>query len=319
MKRSLAVAALVTLAAVPGRGDGRRVLDGIVVRVNDRIITVTGMRARAAEHAAERGQPVPVQAYPSLVQEAADELCLLERGAELKIEISDQEVDAAIQQLKEQNRVPDDETFARMLRELGLTLPRLRQRMHDNIMVNRVLSNEVGELPITEEEVRQLYERDKQSYAVPERFALEHIVYPVAPDRSDLQLKLARARRLVAAARAGESFLDLVAQETALGDATGGDLGALVLTDLRPEVRDVVAAMKPGEISEPFVSGIGVHVGRLREKIPAAYRPFEEVAEELRNRELDERYRNRLRGVVDGLKTRYVVVVHPELFTPVGS
>lgn len=319
MKRLLAVAAILTLAAAPGRSDGRRVVDGIVVRVNDRIITVTGMRARAADHAAERGQPVPVQAYPTLVQEAADELCLLERGAELKIEISDQEIDAAIEQLKEQNRVPDEETFTRMLRELGLTLPRLRQRLHDNIMVNRVLSNEVGELPITEEEVRQRYERDKESYAVPERYALEHIVYPVAPDRSDLQLKLARARRLVAAARAGGSFLELVAQETALGDATGGDLGALVLTDLRPEVRDVVAAMKPGEISEPFVSGIGVHVGRLREKIPASYRPFEEVAEELRNRELDERYRNRLRGVVDGLKTRYVVVVHPEMFVPVGT
>jgi parvulin-like peptidyl-prolyl isomerase len=300
-------------------GDGRQIVDAIVVRVNDRIITVTGMRQRAAEHAAERGQPVPVEAYPMLVQEAADELCLLERGAELKVEISDEEIDAAIQQLKEQNRVPDDETFARMLRELGLSLPRLRQRLHDNIMVNRVLSHEVGELPLTEEEVRQRYERDKENYAVPERFALEHIVYPVAPDRSDLQLKLARARRLVAAARAGGSFLDLVTQETALGDATGGDLGVLVLTDLRPEVRDVVAAMKPGDISEPFVSAIGVHVGRLRERLPASYKPFSEVAEELRNRELDERYRNRLRGVVDGLKTRYVVVVHPELFTPVGS
>jgi parvulin-like peptidyl-prolyl isomerase len=317
MKRLLATTALVAVAAAV-HADGRRVLDAIVVRVNDRIITVTGMRARAAEHAAETGRPVPVEAYPALVQEAADELCLLERGVELKLEVSDEEVDAAIQQLKEQNRVPDDETFTRQLRELGLSLPRLRQRLHDNIMVNRVLSREVGELPITEEELRQRYERDKEKYAIPERYALEHIVYPVAPDRSDLQLQLARARRLVAAARTGGTFLDLVAQETALGDANGGDLGALVLTDLRAEVRDVVAALKPGEISEPFVSSIGVHVGRLREKIPASYRPFGEVEEELRNRELDERYRNRLRGVVDGLKTRYVVVLHPELFVPVG-
>jgi parvulin-like peptidyl-prolyl isomerase len=319
MRRLLAATALVALVGVDARGDGRRIVDAIVVRVNDRIITVTGMRERAADHAAERGQPVPVEAYPMLVQEAADELCLLERAAELKIEISEQEIDAAIQQLREQNRVPDDETFTRMLRDLGMSLPRLRQRLQDNITVNRVLSQEVGELPITEEEVRQRYERDKEKYAIPERYALEHIVYPVAPDRSDLQLKLARARRLVAAARAGGSFLDLVTQETALGDATGGDLGALVLSDLRAEVRDVVAAMKPGDISEPFVSAIGVHVGRLREKFPASYRPFAEVAEELHNRELDERYRNRLRGVVDGLKTRYVVVVHPELFTPVSS
>ncbi len=318
MKRLLATTALIAVAAA-AHADGRQVLDGIVVRVNDRIITVTGMRQRATEHAAETGRPVPVEAYPALVQEAADELCLLERGVELKIEVGDQEIDAAIQQLKEQNRVPDDETFTRQLRELGLSLPRLRQRLQDNIMVNRVLSTEVGELPITEEEVRQRYERDKEQFAIPERYALEHIVYPVAPDRSNLQLQLARARRLVAAARAGGSFLELVAQETGFGDASGGDLGALVLTDLRAEVRDVVAALKPGEISEPFVSGIGVHVGRLREKVPASYKPFEEVAQELRNRELDERYRNRLRGVVDNLKTRYVVVLHPELFTPVGS
>lgn len=319
MKRLLTATALAALAAASAFAAGPRVLDGIVVRVNDRIITVTGMRARAAEHAAERGQPVPVEAYPMLVQEAADELCLLERGEELKLEVADQEIEAAIQQLKEQNRVPDDETFNRMLRELGMTMPRLRQRLHDNIMTNRVLSREVGDLPITEEEVRQRYERDKEKFAIPERFALEHIVYPVAPDRSDLQLKLARARRLIAAARSGGTFLDLVAQETALGDASGGDLGALVLTDLRPEVRDAVAALKPGDVSEPFVSATGVHVARLRERVPATYKPFAEVEEELRNRELDERYRTKLRGVVDNLKTRYVVVLHPELFTPVAS
>jgi len=93
----------------------------------------------------------------------------------------------------------------------------------------------------------------------------------------------------------------------------------VAVNDLRPEVREAVANLKPGAISDPFVSSAGVHVVRLLERIPPGFKPFSEVSDDLRQREMAERYRKKMHSVVDDLKKRYVVEVHPELFTPAAK
>ncbi len=315
MKRTMLVVCAAFLGAASLGAGTRQVVEGIVVRVNDRILTIADMRQRALEKAAENGKPVTPDQYADLVNESADELCLLERAKELKIEVGDDEVKAAVDQLKEQNHVPDDATWEKMLANWGLTPERLRSRLRDSIMVNRTLAREVGNLPITEEELRQRYQKDKEEFRVPERFHLEHLVIPPSADPAEEAARMAEASRLVAAARAGGDFLSLVKDEVAAGRGSGGDLGVIALSDLRPEVRAQVEKLKPGQISDPFASPAGIHVVRVTEIIPPSYKPFEKVEDEIREKELSERYHERLRGIVDGLKRRYVVEVHPELFT----
>ncbi len=310
--------ALLLLAlATPVLADGpRQLVEAIVVRVNDRILTTADLRQRVAERLAETGRAVPPDQYPALVRDAADELCMLERGVELKIEVSDDEVSAAVKDLRVQNQVQDEATFEKMLASTGMTLSALRARLRDTMIVNRVLSREVGNFPITEEELRQRFAREQELYREPEKVRLEHAVYPLAADGKDGAEKEAAARRLVAAARAGGEFLALVQKETEAGLATGGDLGELVDTDLRDEVRDAVVKLKAGEVSEPFRSLAGVHVIRVVERIPSKVKAFETVVEELRQREMSDRYRDRMTGIVEDLKKRYVVQVRPELFQP---
>ncbi|OFV79918.1 MAG: hypothetical protein A2Y78_11685 [Acidobacteria bacterium RBG_13_68_16] len=295
----------------------RQLVEGIVVRVNDRILTTADIRQRATERASETGKPFPQEAYLDLVQQAADELCILERAAELKLEISNDEVNAAVQQLREENHVPDDAAFESMLRGSGLTLEGLKARLRDTILIQRLIKREVGDLPITEEELRQRYQQEKDKFMIGERAHLEHIVIPVAADRSDLEARLAAARRLVAAARASGDFKALVEKEVAAGQGSGGDLGIVVIEDLRPEVRDAVVKLKAGEISDPFTSRAGIHAVQLIERIPPSPKPFEELEGQLRQQELDERYRSHINSVVTELKKRYIVETHPEFMATI--
>ena len=295
----------------------RQLVEGIVVRVNDHILTTADIRQRANERAAEVGKPFPNEAYPDLVQQAADELCILERAAELKLEVSNEEVNAAVQQLREDNHVPDDAAFEVMLHSSGLTLEGLKARLRDTILIQRLIKREVGDLPITEEELRQRYEREKDKFMIGERAHLEHIVFPVAADRTDLDTGLAAARRLVAAARASGNFKALVEEEVAAGRGSGGDLGIVVIEDLRPEVKDTVAGLKVGEISDPFTSKAGIHVVQLIERIAPSPRPFAELQGQLRQQELDERYRSHINSVVAELKKRFIVETHPELMATI--
>ena len=316
--KGIRLLALVMLleGAAPLAGQ-RQLVEGIVVRVNDRILTTADIRQRATERASETGKPFPQEAYLDLVQQAADELCILERAAELKLEISNDEVNAAVQQLREENHVPDDAAFESMLRGSGLTLEGLKARLRDTILIQRLIKREVGDLPITEEELRQRYQQEKDKFMIGERAHLEHIVIPVAADRSDLEARLAAARRLVAAARASGDFKALVEKEVAAGQGSGGDLGIVVIEDLRPEVRDAVVKLKAGEISDPFTSRAGIHAVQLIERIPPSPKPFEELEGQLRQQELDERYRSHINSVVTELKKRYIVETHPEFMATI--
>jgi len=313
MKRTLVPALLAVLTAMSATAGERRLVEGIVVRVNDRILTTDNIRQRANEAATESGKPVTAEMYDNVILRAVDELCMLERAEELKLEVSSDELNAAIKDLRDQNHVPDDAAFEAQLRSMGMTQEQLRAQIHDSILVNRLLRRELGDLPITEEELRQRFEREKSQYTLGERVHLEHIVFSVGPEKSDEAAQVAAARRLAAAARSGASFASLVRDQVAAGNGTGGDLGTVFTADMRAEVRDAVAKLKSGEVSDPFVSPVGVHVVRLVERIPPTVRPFEDVEKELREREFNERSQKRFETVVAEVKKRYVVEVHPEL------
>ena len=315
MRTITRLAVITLMPATISLAADRTLIEGIVVRVNDRILTTADVRQRLAEREAEAGRPMPAEQIPALIQEAADELCILERAAELKLEVAPDELDGAMKQLREQNNAKDDATFEALLHNMGMSLEQLRNRMRDTILVNRLLSREVGSLPVTEAELRQRYERQKEQFRLPERVHLDHLIIPLSKEPGDEERKRAATRRLVAAVRAGEDFKTLVATEVEAGLGNGGDLGVVAVPDLRPEVKEAVAGLKAGEVSEPFKSAAGLHVVRLLERFASGYKPFESVSEELRQQELNERYKNHLTNVVAELKTRFVVETHPELFT----
>lgn len=312
MRRSITLAAIALLCTTTLAAE-RTLVEGIVIRVNERILTTRDMARRIAERSGEAGHALSVQEAQALVREITDDLCLLERAIELKVEVEDQDVDEAIGRLREQNQVKDDAAFAESLKVMGITIEQLRARVHDNIVINRLLSREVPRPQVTEAELMGRYTRDAARYQIPERVHLEHIILAVGSSPGEEERVLASARRLVAAARASGAFQTLVSEEVEAGRGIGGDLGVVAVPDLRQEVASAVAPLKPGEITEPFLTPTGIHIVRLVERFPATTKPFSEVADELRYREEEERYRSHISDIVGDLKKRYVVENHPEL------
>jgi peptidyl-prolyl cis-trans isomerase SurA len=306
------IAVTALLAAAPVRAE-KQLLEGIVVRVNERIVTTHDFARRLQEREAESGKPLTTAQLPAMVDEAVADLCLLERAGELKIEVEDADVDNAVKGLKEQNGVTDDTSFENTLRSMGLTVAGLRARLRETITINRVLSKEVGNLPLTEAELKARYERDKDSFRLPDTVHLYHVIFAIDTEPDSEQRAMSAANRLAAAVRAGEDFAKLAGEQIASGKATGGDLGLVRVPDLRKEVGDAIATLKPGELSQPFKTATGVHLVKVLARVAASVKPFADVVEELRDKEIGERYRARMTGIVEGLKKRYIVETHPEL------
>ena len=75
------------------------------------------------------------------------------------------------------------------------------------------------------------------------------------------------AHQLILQMKGGAPFGSVARQFSALPTAAnGGDMGWVVDTDLKPEVRAAVEQMRPGDLSAPIIAPNGVYIVLLREK-----------------------------------------------------
>jgi len=206
---------------------------------------------------------------------------------ELKIEVSDAEVQAAIEDKKRQYKI-DDATLERALAGEGLTLETYRAQLRKQIAANRVLMERVGpRIRVGDDDVRAYHVQHAAEFVTDVEVRARHVFLPVAADASaaDEARVKALADKVVARARGGEDFAKL-ARELSQGPSAkeGGDLGWLKRGVVQPEVERAVFALAAGDVSDPIRAKTGFQILKVEERRGGAPRAFDEVKEEIRNR-----------------------------------
>jgi len=312
--RRLWAAAFATALGVGSVGwcGERELLEAILVRVNDRIVTVSDFRERLDAELSQIASPPEGAARERFARElfstVVDELILLERAREKKLTIDDEMVDKAIGELREQNQLQDDAAFKTALASAGLTEQALRERYRHNMLLQRAVQSEVKPTEITEEEIRQRYEADKERFRVPDKVELEQVFLPVAADGSDRSMVMRTAQALVERVRGGA---DLQAEATLAGGEVQ-ELGAIPVADMREDLQRVLEPLSDNGLTDPLETAGGVQIVRLVRRIPAGYQPFEEVEESIRRQLSQGAYQDQTRGMVDRLKGEYLVEIHED-------
>jgi parvulin-like peptidyl-prolyl isomerase len=288
----------------------RVVVEATLVRVNERIVTVSDFTERIRQELAQMPTPPSNEQLREftemLLDEMVSELVLLERATEKRLTVDDEAVDRALDNLREENNLQDDEEWEMALASAGLTVESLRERYRRQILLQRAVQGEIRPVEITEEELRRQYELEKEKYRVPAKVELQQVFLP--QDEGSSGELTRRARGIVERVRAGA---DLKAEATLAGSQLQ-DLGAIPVADCRPDLRNALDSLDDGEITDPLTVAGGVQIVRLVERIPAGYEPFDEVVERIRRERSAASYEGQTRGLVEKLKQQYLVEVHRE-------
>jgi parvulin-like peptidyl-prolyl isomerase len=300
---------LTTTAVVPFALAEREVLETILVRVNDRIVTVNDFKVRLRQELSQIS-PVPkgteLREYTNgLFDSIVDEMLLLERAEDRRVQVDENTVDMAIENLREENNLQDDEEWRTALETSGMSEEALRERYRQTILLSRTVQSEVRATQITEEEVRLKYEEEKNLYKVPAKVNLEQLFFPTADSGADQAEVLRVAAGLVERVSGGS---DLTAEATLAGIEVQ-DLGSIPVADLRGDLRRALDGVPDGGFTEPMVTAGGVQVIHLVAREPAGYQPFEEVEGDIRRRMSAEAYQNQSKGLVDRLREEYLVEI----------
>jgi peptidyl-prolyl cis-trans isomerase SurA len=112
---------------------------------------------------------------------------------------------------------------------------------------------------------------------------LGHILFRADEAIDPFEQTMERAKQLAARIKAGEEISEISASFSTDEDvrAKKGDRGEESLDNLPPAYREVVDALDPGEVSDPFVAGDRVVIVKVVDKLPARPYRFEEVRDQL--------------------------------------
>ena len=304
-----AAASAATLAAAD-------LVEGIVARVNDKLITQSEYDKRLA--ATRQGVRADVKTRIVVLEDMIKEKLLEERAKEMSVTASDEEIDAAVARVKAQYNLSTDQEFENALAQTGLTKEELRRQMRENITLQKVIGREVaGRIDTSDDALRLEYERQKEKlYALPETAKVSEIVLKFSSsDPADRQQAAERAEELRQRIAQGAPFADL-AKEFSQGTTKerGGDLGLVSKGELVEALDNGNFVTPPTEYPPPVVTADSIHLFRVSERKAAGYRPFAEVKEDLKKRISDELYEKRFTEYLEHLRREaYVKIYDPDL------
>ncbi|HUG55220.1 MAG TPA: peptidyl-prolyl cis-trans isomerase [Vicinamibacteria bacterium] len=294
-------AVLLAAATLLLSGSSRaEIVERIVAKVNGDIVTQSEFEARqlAAVQAA-RVAPSEIERYlrqnnQRILQEAVDDLLIVQRAGELGIRLRPEYVVDIIEGIKKENNIADDAELRSQLRREGMSLDDLKRNIERSVLRRQALSRELEpKTAVTDADVRAEYEGSKADYT---RSASVHLQEIVVPDA-------AQAEDVVRRARGGEDFGTLARVHSTAGSrATGGDLGKVARGDMNPALETIVSALPAGGVSDPIPTENGFRIVRVVAKEESKVTPFDEVKDEIKNRLAQQRMASAYEAYVEGLR-----------------
>jgi peptidyl-prolyl cis-trans isomerase C len=233
---------------------------------------------------AQRGQPVALT--PEFYRQMLDKvigLDLLKQEAKAQgIAPSEQELDQQLAARKQQ--FPSQEVYQKALKQMALTEALFRQQTRDEMSIQKYIQTRMmSNVAVSEQTIRDFYDKNKDQIRSPERMHLRHILIAVGPKAgpADKEKARAKAEDLRKQITGGADFAKLAEgnSDDPGSKVRGGDLGWMVPGQTPFE--KAAMALKPNETSPVVESASGFHIIQLLERQAAGVVPYEQAKDRL--------------------------------------
>src|SRR5262245_23690593 len=306
----LAAAALCLAAGALGRPLRAAIIEEIVAKVNNRIITKSEYEQRTAylvQQGRQQSEEEMQSQKDALLANLITEALLIER-AETIFDM-DRIRESLIEDFRKQQNIANDEELETALKDQQMTRHELEEQLMRLALPNHIIDYDVKrKISVSDAEMQAYYDQHRSRWESPTTVTLREIVVAYAPDTKDEAL--GRARGLAAQARDGGDFIEMVKQFSEGGTKEiEGLLGPVAAKDLHPALNQAALALKIGEISDPVDTGRALHILKLEARVETTVKGLADVKDEVYNAVREEKFRPRFDNYLKKLwKENYIEV-----------
>lgn len=327
-KLALLVSALV-LAAMALRADD--IVDEIIARVNDQIVTRSEMEKAKATGLEELKQRYPsdwqtrtAKAQTDTLRDLIDQQLLLERGKELGI-TGETEVVKRLNQMRQQMGLASIDDLEKEAQKQGVSYEDFKEQIRISVVTQQVIGQEVGgKLHISNEDIQDWYNKHQKELEGPEEIGLSEIMVGTAPAKQNVESKdkqaaeqdktlpedpakvaeaEAKANQLLEQLKKGVKFDDL-AKKNSDGPtaAQGGTLGTFKRGELAKDLEEKTFSLKQGENTDVIRTRQGFIILKVTAHRAAGVPPLKDISDRIREAIYSERLEPAARAYLTKLR-----------------
>jgi len=248
-------------------------LDRVVAIVNDGVVLNSDLDAQV-EIVSERLRQQKLDPPPQNVlrQQVLERLVLqeiqLQRANHAGVKVSDEMLNAALEDVAKRNNLSLTQ-MPEALKQQGIDYAEYREEIRREMLLQLLRQRDVLQhISVTPREIDQFLDRQSKAPSERNEYNVSHILIAVGQEASPAQQDAAakRAQEVYERAKSGEDFAKLaVAYSNSQTALDGGALGWRKGSELPTFLADIIARLKPGEVSEPLRTPTGYHIIRLNE------------------------------------------------------
>ncbi|HEX3351242.1 MAG: peptidylprolyl isomerase [Terriglobales bacterium] len=318
---------LICLIALPPALSADTVVEEIIARINNQIVTRTEylrskdqLKQEAQQQDPANADKIVAERDKDVLRDLIDQQLLLDKGKDLGI-TADTEVIKRLDEMRKDMKLESMEDLEKAAQGQGISFEDFKQNLKNQIITQQVISKEVGSrMSISKEELQQFYDAHKSQMEQPEQIRLSELLVSTEKKGKDAsmseeqQLAAAQAKAddLLAQIRKGTSFEDL-AKKNSDGPtaAQGGDLGYFKRGTLAKELEDKTFAMKPGDVSDVIRTKQGFVILKVAEHQMAGVPPLSEIEPKVQDAIYMQKLQPALRAYLQKLREDAYIDIKP--------
>ena len=284
--------------------------------------------------------PVMLMTKERVVQDLIVKKLLNQEYKKRNITANDAEIEAKKQEIIKQ--LGSEEKFNEILKQNNVSQKRIKEDLANEVKIHKLVEA-TSDVKVSDKEVKDFYNQNKERFNYPERVKASHILIEANPElikksiidadkdgklsaadidkkvKEEMDKKMALAQDVRAQAlKDPKKFADLAKKYSDdKGTAQkGGDLGYFPREAMVKEFSDVAFSIKPDTISEIVVTRFGNHIILVTDRSAAGLAPFEQVQGEIKAYMEQDKKISALQKLFDGLKSNAKIEFNDPSFNP---
>ena len=298
------------------------ILDEIVARINQDVVTKTDLDAELrrlqvdlrGQHQDEvKFQEAFGQAKRGLLQEMIETKLMLQKAEELGVGVEiEQDVDRYIQNLMDQNGIPNLQVLDQALQQRGTNVQEFRKVIRERMIMEALKQQLVyGRITLLTPEIEAYYQAHQEDFTETPQVTLSEIAI-LFEDKSQGEAK-AKAQEVLDRLRGGDSFEELAGEYSEGATASrGGDIGTFKKGVLAASLESVVFDLEVGQTTGLIENEWGIQIIKVMARETSSVKPMEDVRGEIQQQLYQQKALPELNEFMEKLIEQRYIYVSPK-------
>jgi len=241
---------------------------------------------------------------------------LYEASQQEKIQVDDKAIQEKLASFRQ--HFPSDAEFQEFLKKNQLTEPVMKQQLRRKMSIEglqqKLFDRLSAEVKVSDAELKQFYDENKESIKQPEKVRASHILVAVDQNADEATKKAAmeKIKGIQKKLEEGGDFAKLAEENSDCpSKANGGDLNFFVREQMVQPFSDAAFSTPVGKISGIVTTEYGYHLIKVTDKQPEKIFTFDEVKDKINNyltqKKIDEKFEAYMKALRDKAKIKKMI------------